>query len=129
MCDYSLEMYRSRPARAGERYETQRFVSGSIGFVSPADPHTAVCMAADTKLKIEKIGDTLCRKLGILDAVEATFVRIDQGPHHDGVRFASGTEITLQELGAGVVAYLVGTEAYEVLTPSRTARVTMEMAD
>ena len=31
MCDYSLEMYHSRPARAGERYVLHRFRSGSLG--------------------------------------------------------------------------------------------------
>ena len=34
MCDYSLEMYGSRPAREGEIYVTTRFPSGSIGFAS-----------------------------------------------------------------------------------------------
>ena len=55
MCDYSLEAYRSRPARLGERYETHRFESYSIGFVAPGDPSTAVCMAYDTKLRLEGI--------------------------------------------------------------------------
>ena len=36
MCDYSLEAYRSRPARLGERYETHRFESYSNGFIAPA---------------------------------------------------------------------------------------------
>jgi hypothetical protein len=42
MCDYSLEMYGSRPAREGEIYVTTRFPSGSIGFASAGDPRTAV---------------------------------------------------------------------------------------
>jgi len=37
MCDYSLEMYASRPARASEKYVTTRFPSGSIGLASPGD--------------------------------------------------------------------------------------------
>src|SRR5260370_16388430 len=49
MCDYSLEMYGSRPAREGELYVTTRFPSGSIGFASPGDPRTAVCMQCDTR--------------------------------------------------------------------------------
>ena len=55
MCDYSLEMYRSRPAQLGERYETHQFQSRSIGFIAPGDPSTAVCMACDTKLALEDI--------------------------------------------------------------------------
>ncbi len=46
MCDYSLEMYISRPAREGERYVTTRFPSGSMGLAAPGQPGTAVCMAA-----------------------------------------------------------------------------------
>ena len=43
MCDYSLEIYRSRPAVQGEQYTLHRFRSGTIGFVAPADCTTAVC--------------------------------------------------------------------------------------
>ena len=63
MCDYSLEAYRSRPARLGERYETHRFESYSIGFVAPGDPSTAVCMAYDTKLRLEGIPEVLPRQM------------------------------------------------------------------
>ena len=41
MCDYSLETYRSRPAQLGEKYETHKFPSFSIGFIAPGDPSTA----------------------------------------------------------------------------------------
>ena len=54
MCDYSLEMYRSRPARTEERYTTYRFPSGSVGFIAPGDPATAICMSCDTTLKLAK---------------------------------------------------------------------------
>ena len=47
MCDYSLEMYQSRPAQQGEEYISNRFPSGSIGFVSPGDQSIAICMACD----------------------------------------------------------------------------------
>ena len=50
MCDYSLEAYRSRPAREGEHYTTHRFPSGAVGFIAPGDKVTAICMAYDTKL-------------------------------------------------------------------------------
>ena len=42
MCDFSLELYRSRPARVGERYETHRFPSSTVGFIAPGDCSTAV---------------------------------------------------------------------------------------
>ena len=55
MCDYSLEVYRSRPAQLGERYETHKFGSLSVGFIAPGDPSIAVCMACDTTLRLEGI--------------------------------------------------------------------------
>ncbi len=107
MCDYSLEMYRSRPAVAGERYETRRFTSGSIGFVSPGAPDVAVCMACDTRLEVSNIPRHLQLSCDVPEAAIATFIRLDGGPHHDGMRFANGAEVTLQQLGPGVSASVV----------------------
>ena len=72
MCDYSLEHYRSRPARLGEKYETHLFESRSIGFIAPGDPTIAVCMACDTKLRLENIPEMVQRRQGVL----ATALRI-----------------------------------------------------
>jgi hypothetical protein len=85
MCDYSLEAYRSRPARVGERYETHRFESYSIG-----------CMAYDTKLRLEGIPEVIQRSLCASADEDVTFTRLEKGPHRDGVRFANGAEVALQ---------------------------------
>jgi hypothetical protein len=106
MCDYSLETYRSRPAQLGERYETHQFQSRSIGFIAPGDPSTAVCMACDTKLRLEGIPESVQRAHGVSAEEDVTFIRLETGPHHDGVRFANGGEVTLQELGPNVKGYL-----------------------
>jgi len=106
MCDYSLETYRSRPARLGERYETHQFQSRSIGFIAPGDPSTAVCMACDTKLRLEGIPEGVQGAHGVSAEEDVTFIRLENGPHHDGVRFANGGEVTLQELGPGVQSYV-----------------------
>lgn len=106
MCDYSLETYRSRPAQLGERYETHQFPSFSIGFISPGDPSTAVCMACDTKLMLEDIPPRVQRAYLVSPKEDVTFTRLEKGPHHDGVRFANGSEVTLQELGPGVRGYV-----------------------
>ena len=106
MCDYSLDAYRSRPAQLGERYETQRFPSFSIGFIAPGDPSTAVCMACDTQLRLEGIPESVQRAYFVSAKEDVTFTRLEKGPHHDGVRFANGAEVTLQELGPRVQAYL-----------------------
>src|SRR4029077_20751450 len=99
MCDYSLEFYRSRPAQLGERYETHQFPSFSVGFIAPGDPSTAVCMACDTKLKLEDIPERVQRAYFVSPTEEVIFTRLEKGPHHDGVRFGNSAEVTLQELG------------------------------
>lgn len=107
MCDYSLETYRTTPARTGESYETYRFPSSTIGFVSPSDRETAVCMSCDTRLVIEQLPEYVREKLGIGPREEVTFIRLEEGPHHDGVRFANGQEVNLQRLGPGVKAFVL----------------------
>jgi hypothetical protein len=106
MCDYSLEAYRSRPARLGEKYETHLFESHSIGFVAPGDSSTAVCMECDMKLRLEGIPERVQRTKRVSANEDVTFTRIENGFHHDGVRFGNGAEVTLQELGPGLKAYL-----------------------
>jgi hypothetical protein len=124
MCDYSLEMYRSRPAVKGERYETRRFTSGSIGFISPGAPDVAVCMACDTRLEVANIPPHLQMSCGVPASVLATFTRLESGPHHDGLRFANGAEVTLQQLGPGVIASVV-----DALTTPPAATPERELAD
>ena len=77
MCDYSLEMYGSRPAREGERYAATRFPSGSIGFAAPGDPKTAVCMQCDTRLVLTDIPADLQARLGVGERVEAIFAQAE----------------------------------------------------
>jgi hypothetical protein len=107
MCDYSLEMYASRPARESEKYTTTRFPSGSIGLAVPGDCQTAVCVQYDTRLKLADISSDLQNRLGIGAEEEVIFARLEHGAYRDGVKFANGKEISLQLLGAGVAIALV----------------------
>ena len=107
MCDYSLEMYGSRPARESERYETVRFPSGSIGLASPGDCGTAVCVQYDTRLRLENIPLHLQASLRVLASEEVTFVRLDHGAYRDGVRFRNGKDVSIQQLNSGVTAVVV----------------------
>lgn len=101
MCDYSLEAYRTRPAREGERYVTTRFASGSIGLAAPGDVMTPVCVACDTPLHIEGIPAFVQARLGVTAIEDATLTHLDRGAFRDGVRFANGATIALQQLGTG----------------------------
>jgi hypothetical protein len=107
MCDYSLEMYGSRPARESERYETVRFPSGSIGLASPGDCGTAVCVQYATRLRLENIPLHLQASLRVLASEEVTFVRLDHGAYRDGVRFRNGKDVSIQQLNSGVSAVVV----------------------
>lgn len=109
MCDYSLEHYKSRPATAGERYETHRFPSGSIGFVSPGNRDVAVCMACDTRLKLDRIPETVQKAFSVSGSEEVAFARLEHGPYFDGVRFANNAKVSLQQLGPGVCADVIDT--------------------
>jgi hypothetical protein len=102
MCDYSLEVYGSRPAREGERYVTSRFPSGTIGLASPEHLSTAVCLNCDTTLEIDSIPASLCKELGVGPHEDAVFIRLDAGTYRDGVRFNNGAEVSLQRFPPGV---------------------------
>lgn len=104
MCDYSLEMYRSRPASMGEEYVSHRFPSGSVGFVAAGETSVAVCMACDTRVTLENISEHVQRTYGVSASEDVVFIRREVGPHHDGVRFGNGAELTLQQLGPNVTA-------------------------
>ncbi|HEX9881776.1 MAG TPA: hypothetical protein VGA65_04630 [Hyphomicrobium sp.] len=107
MCDYSLEAYRTRPAREGEHYTTHRFPSGTVGFIAPGDTVTAICLAYDTKLNLDDIPQQVQQTVGVQASEPVTFTRLETALFQDGVRFANGAEISLQRLGTGVNAYVV----------------------
>lgn len=121
MCDYSLEMYASRPARESEHYVTTRFPSGSIGLASPGDCATAVCVQYDTRLKLEGIPSDLQTRLGVRDDEEVVFTRFDYVRYADSIRFANGKQISLQVLGTGVRITLVQPEQKPVTVGHESA--------
>ena len=106
MCDFSLELYRSRPARVGERYETRRFPSGTVGFKAPGDCSTAVCMAYDTRLRLEGIPQAVQNACGVMaNEDDVTFTRLEVGPCHAECALQTEQQVTLQRLGPGVRGY------------------------
>ena len=109
MCDYSLELYRSRPAVEGEQYTLRRFPSGTMGFTAERDCETAVCLPADARLRLEGIGEAIRQAYVVNSTEEVTMARMDGTAfsHRDAVRFANGREVLLQGLNAGIVATLV----------------------
>ena len=117
MCDYSLELYRSRPATQEEQYTLHRFPSGTMGFVAGTDCETAVCMPAGAKLSLEGINETVQRAFSIGPAEEVTMTRLEVTghAHRDAVRFGNGREVLLQSLNAGVTCRLAPRDLDKVL--------------
>lgn len=64
-------------------------------------------MACDMQLKLEGIPKQIQSTYGVTANEVVTFTRLETGTYHDGIRFAEGTEITLQQLGPGVKAHVV----------------------
>lgn len=117
MCDYSLELYRSRPAAQEEQYTLHRFPSGTMGFVAGTDCETAVCMPAGARLSLEGINETVQRAFSIGAAEDVTMTRLEVTghAHRDAVRFGNGREVLLQSLNAGVTCRLAPRDLDKVL--------------
>ena len=57
MCDYSLELVASRPAKVGDKLVSTSFPhTVTRGFVSVDDPSVAVCVLPGTELAFEDGG-------------------------------------------------------------------------
>jgi hypothetical protein len=102
MCDYSLEVYGTQPAREGEPYTTTRFPSGAVGLAKAGGGTTVICVQCDTQLRLDNIPPDIQAAYGVGSREEVTFVRLENGPFRDGVRFGNGREISLQQLKPGV---------------------------
>ena len=54
MCDYSLHLVASRPAKVGDTLVTTKFHAFTRGFSSVEDPNVAVCLLPGTELAFDK---------------------------------------------------------------------------
>jgi hypothetical protein len=127
MCDYSLEAYQSRPAAIGEKLTLERFPSGSMGFTSGPACDLAVCVPADSQLRLEGIGETVQKAYGVGPIEEVVMTRLESGPHKDAVRFSNGTEVSLQRLDRGLTAVMLGSDE-ELIDISKIRGKTPEYA-
>jgi hypothetical protein len=107
MCDYSLEAYQSRPAEVGEKLTVERFPSGSMGFATGPGCDLAICVPADTQLRLEGISETFQKTHGVGAVEEVVMTHLDSGTYKDAVRFSNGTEVLLQRLDRGLTAMIV----------------------
>jgi hypothetical protein len=108
MCDYSLELVASRPARVGDKLVSTRFPNTiTRGFASVEEKNVAVCLLPGTELAFEK--EVACEtrfvfrsRLQILHRV-AQFRQVNKGSnvHHDALEFPDGQIVLLTQLCEG----------------------------
>jgi hypothetical protein len=107
MCDYSLELVASRPAKVGEKLVSAGFPHAiTRGFVSVDDPNVAVCVLPGTELAFE---DEVRCETGVLFAWRlghkvARFRQVNKGrsnAHHDALEFPDGNIALLTQLCKG----------------------------
>jgi hypothetical protein len=107
MCDYSLELVASRPAKVGDKLVSTGFPHTiTRGFVSVEDPGVAVCVLPGTVLAFEE--EVRC-ETGILLAWRfghkvARFRQVNKGrsnAHHDALEFPDGKTVLLTLLCKG----------------------------
>lgn len=107
MCDYSLHLIASRPARVGDKLVTTRFPNTiTRGFASVDEPELAVCLLPGTELAFEKV--VQC-ETGIVSSwrlghAVAKFQQVNKGQsnvHHDALEFPDGKIVLLTNLCKG----------------------------
>ena len=107
MCDYSLDLVASRPAKVGDKLVTTNFPhTVTRGFASLDDRNVAVCLLPGTELAFEdevrfETGFVLSWRLGHR---VAKFQQVNKGRsnvHHDALEFPDGKIVLLTQLCEG----------------------------
>jgi hypothetical protein len=112
MCDYSLELVASRPAKIGDELVTTKFQNSMTrGFAAMGEPNVAVCLLPGTEVAFKKevkyerfFALFPSMKFGTLGKKVARFRQINtgkQGVHHDALEFPDGEIVLLTRLCEG----------------------------
>ncbi|MGH6865124.1 MAG: hypothetical protein ACREDO_02860 [Methyloceanibacter sp.] len=130
MCDYSLHLVASRPAKVGEALISTRFPgSGTRGFASVDNRNVAVCLRPGTELAFEKevrfdtgLAFRSARRLGHKVA-RFRQINMDQPhDHHDALEFPDGQIVLLTVLCEGQHATVLQLPADPRLATGETQR-------
>jgi hypothetical protein len=109
MCDYSLGLVASRPAKVNDKLICTTFRgTATLGMASVDDPATAVCLMPGTELAFEEGIKYRTGFLGIFSrrapSSVARFCQVnthDVHTHHDALELVDGRVISLQQLAVG----------------------------
>ena len=109
MCDYSLHLVASRPAKVGDELVTTKFKNSiTRGFAATGEPNVAVCLLPGTEVAFEK-EVKYERTFSLLPNTKlgkkvAQFRQINMGKpsvHHDALEFPDGETVLLTRLREG----------------------------
>jgi hypothetical protein len=112
MCDYSLHLVASRPAKVGDKLVVTRFVNSiTRGFAAVGQLDVAVCLLPGTELAFDEDVQyerafSLFGKVGVNHKV-ARFRQVsmtDPHAHHDALEFPDGQIVKVTRLVAGQTA-------------------------
>ncbi len=111
MCDYSLDLVASRPAKVGDELVTTKFKNSLTGgFAAIGEPNVAVCLLPGTEVAFDE--NVECEPsfgIGILSNKKighrlARFRQINMDNpviHHDALEFPDGQVVLLTRLCVG----------------------------
>ena len=118
MCDYSLHLVASRPAKVGDQLILTSFPNTiTRGFASVDERNMAVCLLPGTELAFEK---EVRRETGMgfswrLRHTVAKFRQVNKGQanvHHDALEFPDGKIVLLTHLCKGQRAIVLQLPAH-----------------
>lgn len=133
MCDYSLHLVASRPAKVGDELVSTKFAGTfTRGFAAVGERHIAVCLLPGTELAFAKEVEYesefyLFWKTKRIAAKVAQFRQVntsDLGAHRDALQFPSGQIVLVTQLRPGQMATVLQLPASEV--NAKAARVEEE---
>jgi hypothetical protein len=110
MCDYSLHLVASRPAKVGDKLVTTKFNNSlTRGFAAVDEPTVAVCLLPGTEVAFET--EVYCEHLfkvfrsqKLISEKVARFRQINMeepNVHHDALEFPDGQIVLLTRLCEG----------------------------
>jgi hypothetical protein len=122
MCDYSLDLIASRPAKVGDQLVTTRFPEAfTRGFASVGEPDVAVCLLPGTELAFDK--EVRCesafvirRHLGHRVAMFRQVNKSKHNVHHDALEFPDGRIVLVTHLREGQHATVLQLPARQSVT-------------
>ena len=135
MCDYSLHLVASRPAKVGDTLVVTKFAGTSTrGFAAIAEPEVAVCLLPGTELafadnaEYDRVFFRLFGKVRIGQKL-ARFREVDADnphTHHDALEFPDGQIAMVARLVAGQVATVLQLPVAQDGVRGRTAASPLE---